>query len=490
MITLTNKDHWLIDRVKLSVNEKAIIFNDNEITYIELQKLSFQAANYLEKSGINKDDRIAIISENNLEFIISIFALWLIGAVPIPLNIRSTENEIKNFVETSHSNFLINICSILTNRTIPNLEIINFDLKKIEKQEEHFKASVFNPAKIALMLFTSGSMGIPKCVPLTFNNLYYSGKSADEFIQHNKQDLWLASLPFYHIGGFSIITRSVLSGCSLVLPKSIKIKNIKDVIEKYSPSLISFVPVMLKKLMEEDIKPWHKLRIVFLGGGPASEKLISRAVKKMFPITLVYGSTETSSMVTFCSFENLIHNGISAGKPFKEVDLKIITNKKLTSKEKSIGRISVKSKSVAKAYFNSNSIENKESLNNGKFISNDIGYFDKNGNLNIIGRKDEIIISGGENISLLEIRSLLNTKIMNNDFEIFSVQDKKWDQSYIIIVETTDRETEKEISNLLQSKLASYKLPQKIYCIEKIPRNEMGKVQKEKLKKIIDSDFL
>jgi O-succinylbenzoic acid--CoA ligase len=490
LISLTNKDHWLIDRVKLSGEDKALIFNDKEITFIELQKLSFQAANYFRISGIKKNNHIAIFSENNLEFIISIFALWLIEAVPIPLNIRSTNDEIKSFVEISHSKFLINICGIFSNRTIPNLEIINLNLQKIEKQEKHFKPSVFNSTNIALMLFTSGSSGIPKCVPLTFDNLYYSGKSADEFIKHRKQDLWLASLPFYHIGGFSIITRTLLSGCSLVIPKSTKINNIKDIIGKYSPSLLSLVPVMLKKLMEEDIRPWQKLKIMFLGGGPTPEQLINQAIKNMFPVALVYGSTETSSMVTFCSFENLIHNGISAGKPFNDVDVKIIINKELANKEKSIGRISVKSKSVAKAYFNSKLNENKENLNNGKFITNDLGYFDKNGNLNIIGRRDEIIISGGENISLLEIKNLLNTKFFNNDFEILGVQDKKWGQSYIVIVEKTDQEIEKEISLFLQTKLASYKLPQNIYSIEKIPRNEMGKVQKEKLKKLIDVDFL
>jgi O-succinylbenzoic acid--CoA ligase len=247
---------------------------------------------------------------------------------------------------------------------------------------------------------------------------------------------------------------------------------------------------MLKKLMEEDLRPWQKLKIMFLGGGPTPQQLINEAIKNMFPVALVYGSTETSSMVTFCSFENLIHNGISAGKPFNDVDVKIIINKELANKEKSIGRISVNSKSVAKAYFNSKLNENKENLNNGKFITNDLGYFDKNGNLNIIGRRDEIIISGGENISLLEIKNLLNTKFFNNDFEILGVQDKKWDQSYIVIVEKTDQEIKKKISLFLQTKLASYKLPQNTYSIEKIPRNEMGKVQKEKLKKLIDVDFL
>ncbi len=490
MITLSNKDHWFIDRVKLSEKDKAIIFNGRKISFGELQEFTMQAASYFEKSGIKQNDHVAIISKNNVEFIITIFALWLIGAVPVPLNIRSTIDEIKSLVEFSHSNFLINICGVISNKTISNFEIIDFNLENVEKQDEYFKPSIFDPTKIALMLFTSGSSGIPKCVPLTFNNLYSSAKSADEFINHSKNDMWLASLPFYHIGGFSIITRALLSGCSLVIPESIKKGNLVAAIKQYSPSLLSLVPAMLKKLLEEKLKPWQQLKIMFIGGGPVSEHLVNEAIDKKFPIALVYGSTETSSMVTYCSLENLIQNGMSGGIPFRNVEIEIVTDQNLSFKGKSIGCIAVKSESVAQSYFNFAVNEEKENLNGGKFITNDLGYFDENGNLNIVGRKDEIIISGGENISLLEIKNLLNAEIQINDFEVLGVKDKKWDQSYIIVKETTNKDIVKEISNFLRSKLASYKLPQNIYTIEQIPRNEMGKVQKEKLKQIINADFL
>ena len=129
-------------------------------------------------------------------------------------------------------------------------------------------------------------------------------------------------------------------------------------------------------------------------------------------------------------------------------------------------------------------------MNGGKFTSNDLGFFDEKGNLNIIGRRDDIILSGGENISLLEIKKLLVAEFKIDEFELLGVKDKKWDQSYIIVVETTKNAIEKEISKFLQYKLASFKLPQNIYGIEKIPRNEIGKVQKEILKQIINIDFL
>ena len=340
------------------------------------------------------------------------------------------------------------------------------------------------------MLFTSGSSGTPKCVPITFNNLFSSAKSADEFINHSTNDVWLASLPFYHIGGFSIITRTVLSGCCMVIPKSLKKISLKEVIEQYSPSLLSLVPVMFNKLLGKHLRPWEQLKVIFIGGGPVSEEFVSDALNKNFPIALVYGSTETSSMVTFSSSENLRKNGLSAGVPFNKVKIEIIADEKLTSNGNTIGRISVQSESVADSYFNPALNEEKGNLNNGKFVTDDLGFFDGKGNLNIIGRRDDIIISGGENISLLEIKKKLCAEFQLNDFEVLGVKDKKWAQSYIIIVETTNEILEKEISTFLQSKLASFKLPKNIYTVKKIPRNEMGKVQKEKLKQIINVDFL
>jgi len=225
VITLSNKDHWLFERVKLSENDKAIIFNGREISFGELQKFSEQAANYFRNVGVKQNDNIAIISENKSEFIITIFALWLIGAYPVPLNIRSTVEEINTFVKISKSKFLINICGALSEGINLDTETIIFDSNYKDGQEKKIKSLIFDPTKTALMLFTSGSSGTPKCVPISFNNLFSSAKSADEFINHNTNDVWLASLPFYHIGGFSIITRTVLSGCCMVIPKSLK-KNV------------------------------------------------------------------------------------------------------------------------------------------------------------------------------------------------------------------------------------------------------------------------
>ena len=490
MITLSNKDHWLFERVKLSENDKAIIFNGREVSFGELQRFTEQAAKYFKNIGVKQNDNIAIISENNAEFIITIFALWLIGAYPVPLNIRSTVEELNTFIKISKSKFLINIFGALSEDINLDTEIIIFDSKYKDDQEKKIKSLNFDPTKTALILFTSGSSGTPKCVPISFNNLFSSAKSADEFINHSTNDVWLASLPFYHIGGFSIITRAVLSGCSLIIPKSIKKTNFRKAIKQYSPSLLSFVPVMFNKLLEENLRPWEELKVVFIGGGPVSEKLINNALSENFPIALVYGSTETSSMVTFSSSENLRKNGLSAGIPFSDVVIEISKNEELTLNGNDIGRICIKSKSVASSYFNSAFNEEKEDLNGGKFTSNDLGFFDEKGNLNIIGRRDDIILSGGENISLLEIKKLLVAEFKIDEFELLGVKDKKWDQSYIIVVETTKNAIEKEISKFLQYKLASFKLPQNIYGIEKIPRNEIGKVQKEILKQIINIDFL
>jgi O-succinylbenzoic acid--CoA ligase len=490
MITISNNQHWLIEQLSLAADATALIINDKKITYEEIFNLTQNTAHYFKNAGIEPTDHITIISENNLDFIVTILALWLIGAIPIPINVRSNNSEIEKLVEHSKSKIILNIKNISSIKKIKNCKVTCFTLFDIKKNNEKFTPCKFNSLSIAIMLYTSGSTSTPKCVELTFINLYQSAISADSFINHCRNDLWLASLPFYHIGGFSIITRTILSGSSLIIPASLKINDFLEVIKKYEPSLVSFVPTMLERLLQKLIHPWKKLRILFIGGGPSAKKIIDKALLNSWPISLVYGSTETSSMVTVCSKENLLKNGISAGKPLKNVELEINKEKVLEVNGKKVGQIIVKSKSVGNSYYNIDMLKDRQELVDGKYFSNDLGRFDSKGNLIIAGRKDDIIISGGENISLNEIKKILSDEETFIGCEAIGVKDNKWGHSYIIISDSDQENIDAIIYKYLRTKLASFKLPSGIYRVKKIPRNELGKIQKKEIEKLINVDFL
>jgi O-succinylbenzoic acid--CoA ligase len=482
MINISNNEHWLVEQAKLQKDNFAILSDNNEMSYTELIALVRRTAGIFIEKGIKKNDHIAVLSENNLEFILTINALWLIGAIPIPLNIKLTENEICEMIEFSDCNFIIIINKVIQHSF--NLEIpqIDFNLKLIKNHQVYNIVDSFDSSNICLMMFTSGSTGFPKCVELSFDNLYYSAKSVDNEINHNTDDIWLASLPFYHIGGFSIITRTIIAGCKILLPKSLKSEDLNSIIIEYKPSLISLVPIMFKSLIKSIDEPWIELKQIFLGGGPIPNEIIESSKEKKWPISIVYGSTETASMVAICSTPNLIENGKSAGVPMEGVKIKIDDLSKSQF-------IFIQSKSIAKSYYKANEEFNNK-LIGGIFSSNDIGEIDNNGNLQILGRGDEIIISGGENISLIQIRKIISKKFIGLDFVNIGIKDQKWEQSYITVIGSDEPEIEVELEKYLSKQLPKFKMPKHIYKLESLPRNDLGKINKKEIQKLLNVDFL
>ncbi len=483
----SKNDFWLVQQ-STSNPKKIFIQNSTEdFSYSEVFELSKKSAQLFFQKGIRKGNYVSIISENNLEFIIVINALWFIGAIPILINYRLQKSEIQSLLNHSDSNFLINIKKEYFSKCKEFNFVINFSLEEIHNEKLFENFEIFNFEKTAVMIYSSGSTGNPKLVQLTFNNLFSSFIASDKFINHSEKDIWLATLPFFHIGGFSIMTRTFLSGSKLAIPKSLNEIDLSEAFEKFNPTLISLVPTMLKRILDDKISIWKNLRIAFIGGGPASEKLISDAIKNNFPICLVYGSTETSSMVTFADFDNLKKNGISAGITFPNVELKIFNDNGNELNIGEVGEIVIHSNSVAKKYYKN---ENLNNLLDGTFSTNDLGKIDENGNLQILGRKDDIIISGGENISLNEIKNLVSQKF-NFDLEAIGIKDEKWGQSYILVIETDiSKKIRNGIWQYLKDNLASYKLPKQIIFENKFPKTELGKIKKKELAERLKLDVL
>ena len=161
------------------------------------------------------------------------------------------------------------------------------------------------------------------------------------------------------------------------------------------------------------------------------------------------------------------------------VKIKIVNTEDIELPIDEIGKIVIESKSVADSYFNSSEPKN---IWDGKYYSNDLGKIDKKGNLHIVGREDDVIISGGENISLIEIENLISRKCSFNNFTTLAIKDKKWGQSYLLIIEAKKSDIIKnEVEKVLKSNMGKYKLPQRILFVNEIPKTELGKIKKNEL---------
>ncbi|MEE9432117.1 MAG: class I adenylate-forming enzyme family protein [Melioribacteraceae bacterium] len=485
MSNISNKNHWLLEQAKKHPIKIALQDDEFILTYSQLLKYTINAARHFKTIGIKSNDHISITSNNSIEFVITINALWLLGAVPVPLNLKLNPIEIEKLVLHSKSKILLNINNAVDTSKILFQNISSITLDDFTNHQASFQEEVFNINNIALMMYSSGSTGTPKCVQLAFNNLFESAKSLQNLISEATNDVWLASLPFYHIGGFSIITRSLLWGCTIAFTKSFCIEEMINSFTKYKPTYFSIVPTMLKKMLDQNVKPWKELKNIFIGGGPLNRNDIMKAVDLGFPLIGVYGSTETTSMVTAVMGKELFVQSGCAGRPLPGNTIEIVDNERITLEKMKIGEIGeivISSKCVASSYFNY-SVTSDSKILNQKFYSNDLGYFDENDNLFLVGRKDDMIISGGENFNLNEIESYTKSLSNISDCITIKTKDEKWGESYVLFITLNEKskKVEERILDSLKNKFPNFKQPKSINFVDDLLRNELGKIDKKRL---------
>ncbi|MBU0473650.1 MAG: o-succinylbenzoate--CoA ligase [Bacteroidetes bacterium] len=462
-------------------NEIAIIDDTRSILFSELNSLVSKTAQHYFNCGIKPYDNVAILGNNSIEYVIAIYSLWKLGAVPVPINTRLKNNEVQSIVESSKCGIII---------VDKYFSSINLNIALIEMTIKHDGddcnySNDIKPNDTAVIIHTSGSSGVPKGVETTNNNLYQSYLSSTDSFRFSNSDVFLASLPFYHIGGFSIISRAVLSGGVLVIPKSLQMDDIIKSMQSFDTTIVSLVPTMLKRMIEVGVKPNNHLRYLFLGGGASSDQLINSALNDNWPIVKVYGSSETTAMITAFWGEELRQNPPCAGKPLANIEIKILDDNFNEITNAAVGEIAIKSPTIAKGYLKLPNFW-KDKTHNDLYLSGDYGYLDKDGKLFVVARRTDLIVSGGENIDPREIESALNTNPKIIESFVFPLHDEEWGEIPVAIIALSEKASlsKKEISEYLKSELASYKIPKIIVFTNEIPKTELGKVNIKEVKEL------
>lgn len=340
--------------------------NDSRIAIEEEgRSLSFEklfqevnkTASIFQKAGICQGDRVAFIPTISTASIIVFLALLELEATPCLLSSRAPKETIPTFLSKARASFFLHSDTFLVERLA------------------YLPSS--NPA---ILLFTSGSSGMPKLVNLELSNFVHSALGSIPFL--DLPGKWLLSVPLFHVSGLSILFRSLLSGSTILLsPAS-------------SATHISFVPTQLIRLLQEDKNPFPSLQCLLLGGAPIAENLYLKAKEKNLPIYTTYGLTETASQVTMASHTDSFHLGKAL--PYREL---------MISSER---EILVRGKTLFSGYEQDSSL-NLPLTEEGWFATGDLGSLTSEGNLLYKGRKDNMFISGGENIYPEEIEKALGS---------------------------------------------------------------------------------
>ncbi|MFA7419375.1 MAG: o-succinylbenzoate--CoA ligase [Melioribacteraceae bacterium] len=478
MVTIPNTNYWLIEQSKCFENKTAVLAPNTTFSYQQLLNQAITTAALLHSKGIDEGDNVCILSSHCYEFWLVVNALWFLGAVPVPLNTRNTKKEISwqiNHVKAKH---LITLNTPHEAKNVNQIMFDDFDFQANSSVEASILHSTFYTLRSSLILFTSGSTGKPKAVVHTFHSMYESVKAIDSKFNLNKSNKWLASLPLYHIGGFMILVRALLTGSEVVFPASLNHADLLSEMKKSNPSHVSLVSTTLQRILDEKIESNTNLEYVFLGGGPLSQQACERAIDAGYQIVKVYGSTETCSMVTALKPEEIGLKPDSVGKALSdEIKIKVANESR---------EILISSPSLFKEYFNDESAT-KAKFIDGFYNTGDFGRIDEGGYLYIDLRREDIIISGGENVSAREVESALLSIDTIKDAVVFGVFDITWGQKLCAAVVTSQFD-ETSLIQTLKGKLAGYKIPKQFFTLSEIPRNEMGKVKREMLMNLLNLD--
>ncbi len=464
--------------LKIKDNHPAIITSEEIISYTQLNNKIHSYAEYFYSQGIRQKNKIAILGNNNSEYLISVLALWELNTCVVPLNIRLTDTELSELINFSDADFLLINKNEKRNLSVKILQIV-FPFSNKESKL-NFEPFGINPDDISLIMFTSGVTGKPKGVMHSLNDLLNSADNSQSFLSQTSDDMWLASLPFYHIGGLSIITRAFRFGSSLIIPESLQTDDLKIAFDRFKPSFASLVSTQLKRLLDTKWKPGKELKSLLLGGGLIDKDLIKEALSAGCRISNVYGSTETSAFITANNLANIGSKPLSAGKVLGQNKIFIVDDKLNILPARSIGEIVVESDALFHGYYNDTEAT-KQKLKDEKFLTDDIGYIDEDGDLFVEARRTDLIISGGENVNPLEVENILDNLPQVKECCVFALEDKEWGQIVAAAVVLDSRLSIKELTALLKEKIAPYKIPKRFFPIEKIPRSSLGKILREKV---------
>jgi len=417
------------------VNENfSIIWATRQIKPKQLTLYVASAVKQLKGMGIKPFDRIAICDENSVEYVILLLALWQMQAVAAPVNPRWPDRMIASYVSKINARHLFR--SVDVKRAVCFDARQNIDAGPLEE---------LSLGQEVTIIATSGSSGEPKAVVHIWGNHYFSAQGSKEVLALTSSDRWLLSLPLYHVSGIAILVRCLLSGAALVMAASEDLSAQKEITH------VSLVATQLQRLLlQEKNHGWlRSLKFILLGGSAIPRTVIEQSVKLGLNIYLSYGLTEMASQV-------------ATGRVI-QVDgpcVKVLPYRKIGIS--SDGEILVKGEVLFKGYINGSRVQLP--LSEGWFATGDMGQLDKEGFLTVTGRRDNMFVSGGENIHPEEIeKALLSIKGIAQAM-VVPKEDKEFGQRPIAFIRfSAGALSEDDIIRSLQTDLPRFKIPVAFY---------------------------
>jgi O-succinylbenzoic acid--CoA ligase len=473
-------------------------------SFAGLAQQATQLAGQLVALGVTSGSRVALLAANSPAYIACVHALTRLRAILVPLNTRLSEAELGWQLQDAGVSLLLSDLPqspraqrlaahrpALTHARLQLQPNGTVALDPPVRPAAFTPHTLIDPAAVQAIIYTSGTTGQPKGVLITYGMHWWNAIGSALNLGHHLDDCWLACLPFFHIGGLTIIMRSVIYGISINAHEKFEAAAVNRSIFSENVTIISVVAVMLQRMLEalESERPGERypahLRCVLLGGGPAPRSLLEACAARGIPVVQTYGLTEACSQAATLSPADALRKLGSAGRPLPPVQLEI-RNEQGRAAPGEPGMIYLKGPTITPGYADRPEAT-AEAFVDGWLATGDLGYLDEEGYLYVLDRRADLIISGGENIYPAEIEAALLSHPAVAEAGVCGQPDPQWGQVPIAFVRLHPGQALSAESLLahLQTRLARYKLPRAIHFVAELPRNSAGKLLRRELPRLL-----
>ena len=495
---------YLYEHGTMYAMKSYLITEEGVITYGEALNAVDNLGAKLLSLGVKKGELVAVRATRSPDMVLIVIALASIGAVVVATDAHFTVREyIQNTgVEISPQWYITNESLGLKIDTSGSWSFQNqekelweiaFDYEKRENEGYRYATKQVKPDDPFMIIFTSGSTGKSKAVILSHKNCIANPVDAMPLFQQNEKDRAISLLPLNHVFGFAVISCATFCGHDIVFPKMTKAEYVLSCIEKYKISVLYSVPTFILELLSDGK---HKnydvssLRLGLMAGGPFTAKQMS-FIEGELGLQLMpgYGMSECVGISTMSYGDPVEDRAAGVGRLYPMTQAYILDDDGEEVAIGETGEICVKGATQMLGYYN-NEEATKEAVDElGRLHTGDLGYFDEKGILHINGRKKDLIIRGGENISAGKVETALLTTKGIYQAAVVPVKDEKYGEvvGAMIMLEKGVNYTEEDTKYLLKDKLSKHEIPEIICFVTEFPKTSSGKIDKIKVKEMMQS---
>ncbi len=474
---------------------------ETTLSYRSLNLDSNRMANTFIDLGVNKGDRVILYLEKSLAYIIAYLALQKIGAIAVPLNPGFKESEMSYFLNDTQAKLVLTDAE-----TESVIRAVDYQAKTISipterpyQELDFFRTGTdtaprvgLQPKDPGLIIYTSGTTGKPKGTILTHRNLVHDAKNVITIWEIAESDVLCHALPFFHVHGLCFALHTALiSGAHVKLldrfsPQSvIHILSQKDA--DFICTLFMAVPSMYSRLMDyigENRFDFEHMRLWTSGSAPLLAQDFER-IKQIFGQAPVEREGMTETGMNFSNPLKGKRKSGSIGLTLPNLEVRIVDPENITDViPGQIGEFWLKGPAVTPGYWRKPQ-ETASAFDDGWFRTGDLGRVDEDGYYYLTDRLKHIIISGGENISPKEIEGIINRHAAVRESSVVGVPDDKWGEKVVaaVAVKSESRLNAAKIQDLCKAHLHNWKCPKEVILVNELPKNSMGKILKEEVKK-------